>query len=248
MDVGLAIFLDRRRHPSGRAGPRRRGARLRVADGHRAHAHPGLGRDGRPRRRRRWTTSTAARTTRSSRSRSPPRRPRSSIVGHQRLPRDRARPDRAGQADRLARRALRRALRLRRRRGLEQAGDAQPRHRPATRHGNMRERVEAMKAIWSDRRGRIPRQARGLRPDLAVAEAAPVAVPGLHRRQRPARRGPRPALRRRLDAEHEGARRRSAPRIAALRERAGRHVPVTYYGATPENLDDAARPRASTAR
>ena len=27
------------------------------------------------------------------------------------------------------------------------------------------------------------------------------------------------------------------PRIDALRERAGRHVPVTYYGATPENLD-----------
>ena len=42
---------------------------------------------------------------------------------------------------------------------------------PATRHGNMRERVEAMKAIWTQRRGRVPRQARGLRPDLAVAEA-----------------------------------------------------------------------------
>ena len=27
------------------------------------------------------------------------------------------------------------------------------------------------------------------------------------------------------------------PRIDALRERAGRHVPVTYYGATPENLE-----------
>ena len=30
-----------------------------------------------------------------------------------------------------------------------------------------------------------------------------------------------------------------APRMAALRERAGRHVPVTYYGATPENLEPA---------
>ena len=40
---------------------------------------------------------------------------------HQRLPGDRARPDRAGQADRLARRAVRRALRVRRRRRLEQA-------------------------------------------------------------------------------------------------------------------------------
>jgi len=27
------------------------------------------------------------------------------------------------------------------------------------------------------------------------------------------------------------------PRIAALRSRAGREVPVIYYGATPENLD-----------
>ena len=27
------------------------------------------------------------------------------------------------------------------------------------------------------------------------------------------------------------------PRIAALRERAGKPVPVTYYGATPENLE-----------
>jgi hypothetical protein len=28
------------------------------------------------------------------------------------------------------------------------------------------------------------------------------------------------------------------PRVAALRERAGRHVPVTNYGGTPENLDE----------
>ena len=27
-------------------------------------------------------------------------------------------------------------------------------------------------------------------------------------------------------------------RVAALRERAGRHVPVTFYGAKPETLDE----------
>ena len=38
-----------------------------------------------------------------------------------------------------------------------------------------------------------------------------------------------------------------ARRIDALRERAGRHVPVTYYGAKPENLEavrDAGADRA----
>ena len=39
-----------------------------------------------------------------------------------------------------------------------------------------------------------------------------------------------------------------AARSTTLRERAGRHVPVTYYGATPENLGRAATTRASTAR
>jgi hypothetical protein len=37
------------------------------------------------------------------------------------------------------------------------------------------------------------------------------------------------------------------PRIDNLRERAGRHVPVTYYGATPQNLEtvrDAGADRA----
>ena len=48
---------------------------------------------------------------------------------------------------------------------------------PATRHGDMRERVEAMQAIWRDDEARIPRQARRLRPDLAVAEAARGQVP-----------------------------------------------------------------------
>ena len=124
---------------------------------------------------------------------------------------------------------------------------------PDTRHGDMRERVEAMKAIWTQDEAEYHGELRRLRPDLAVAEAA------ASRRSRcyiggngPQRRGPRAALRRRLDAEHEGPRRRSAPRVAELRERAGRHVPVTYYGATPENLDalrgGGRRPRADRAR
>ncbi len=90
---------------------------------------------------------------------------------------------------------------------------------PATRHGDMRERVQAMQAIWRDDEAAIPRQARRLRPDLAVAEAALGQGAGLRRRQRAARRGPRAALRRRLDAEHAGRRRAGAPGRGAARAR-----------------------------
>ena len=143
----------------------------------------------------------------------------------------------ARQADRLAAEPLRRALRVRRRRGLEQAGDAQPRHRPATRHGDMRERVEAMKAIWAQRRGVLPRQARGLRPDLAVAEAA---IPP--RRCYIGGNGPR--VEDRVLRYGDGWMPNMPDlgelreRVAALRERAGRHVPVTFYGANAETLDE----------
>ena len=197
----------RRRHPPRRAGPARRGARLRVADGHRAHAHPG--------RRPGWSTrdggaarraSTAAPTTRSSRSPSPPRRPRSWSIGTsvclviEHDPIVLAKEIASLQNLSGGRFVFGVGAGWNKQEMLNHGTD------PATRHGNMRERVEAMKAIWAQRRGRIPRQARGLRPDLAVAEAASRAPPVLHRRQRPARRGPRAALRRRLDAEHEGAR------------------------------------------
>ena len=95
---------------------------------------------------------------------------------------------------------------------------------PATRHGNMRERVEAMKAIWTRRRGRVPRQARRLRPDLAVAEAAagpvPVYVGG---------NGPRVEDRvlRYGDGWMPNMQELEtlAPRVAALRERAGPRRP-----------------------
>ena len=49
---------------------------------------------------------------------------------HRRLPRDPARPDRDGEGGGHARPRLRRALPVRRRRRLEQRGDAKPRHRP----------------------------------------------------------------------------------------------------------------------
>ena len=51
-------------------------------------------------------------------------------VGERHLPRHRARPDRHRQGGRERRPPLRRARRVRRRRGLEPRGDAQPRHRP----------------------------------------------------------------------------------------------------------------------
>ena len=42
---------------------------------------------------------------------------------------------------------------------------------PRTRMRLMRERVEAMKAIWTAGRGELPRRVRRLRPDLVVAQA-----------------------------------------------------------------------------
>jgi hypothetical protein len=103
---------------------------------------------------------------------------------------------------------------------------------PATRHGNMREARGGHARDLDDRGGGVPRQARGLRSDLAVAEAR-VSPTGLHRRQRPARRGPRAALRRRLDAEHEGSSRRSSRASTRCASARSAHVPEIYYGATP---------------
>ena len=119
---------------------------------------------------------------------------------------------------------------------------------PATRHGNMRERVEAMKAIWTSDEAEYHGKHVDFDPIWQWPKPLQTPLAGLHRRQRPARAGPRAALRRRLDAEHEGARdarRRGSPSCASA---PGAHVPVTYYGATPENLDAAARRRAWTAR
>ena len=92
---------------------------------------------------------------------------------------------------------------------------------PATRHGNMRERVEAMKAIWTQDEAEYHGKHVDFDPIWQWPKPLIPLPPVLRRRQRPARRGPRAALRRRLDAEHEGARRRSSRASTALRERAG---------------------------
>jgi probable F420-dependent oxidoreductase len=107
---------------------------------------------------------------------------------------------------------------------------------PATRHGNMRERVEAMKAIWSGDEAEYHGKHVDFDPiwqwPKPLNGSVPVYIGG---------NGPRVEDRvlrygdgwmpnmKELDT--------LAPRIAALRERAGAEVPVTYYGATPENLE-----------
>jgi probable F420-dependent oxidoreductase len=106
---------------------------------------------------------------------------------------------------------------------------------PATRHGNMRERVEAMKAIWSSDEGEYHGKHVDFGPiwqwPKPLQQPLPVYVGGNGPRveDRVLRYGDgwMPNM---PDIETLG------PRIAALRERAARHVPVTYYGATPENL------------
>ena len=72
------------------------------------------------------------------------------------LPGRGARSDHHRQGGRVARPALRRPRRVRRRRGLEPRGDAQPRHRPAPAMAVMRERVVAMKAIWTQDEASFP--------------------------------------------------------------------------------------------
>jgi probable F420-dependent oxidoreductase len=106
---------------------------------------------------------------------------------------------------------------------------------PAHRFGIMRERVEAMKAIWAndvaEYHGRYVDFGPMWQWPKPLQRPMPVYVGG---------NGPK-VLDRVLrygdgwmpnmpDYETLG------PRIAELRERAGRHVPVTYFGATPENL------------
>lgn len=106
---------------------------------------------------------------------------------------------------------------------------------PATRHGNMRERVEAMRAIWTQDEASY--HGKHVRFDPIWQWPKPEVVPPVFI----GGNGPR-VLDRVLryadgwmpnmpELETLG------PRVAELRERAGRHVPVTYYGATPENLE-----------
>ena len=106
---------------------------------------------------------------------------------------------------------------------------------PATRHGNMRERVEAMKAIWADDEASYHGRHVDFDPIWQWPKPAappPVFIGGNGPRveDRVLRYGDgwMPNMN---EIETLG------PRVAALRERAGTKVPVTYYGATPSNLD-----------
>jgi probable F420-dependent oxidoreductase len=107
---------------------------------------------------------------------------------------------------------------------------------PATRHRLLRERVEAMKAIWTSEvaeyHGRLvdleplwqwPKPLQEPHPPVLVGGNGPKAL------DRVLRYG---------DGWLPNMRDRSqlGPRVAELRERAGRHVHVTYYGATRESL------------
>jgi len=106
---------------------------------------------------------------------------------------------------------------------------------PATRHGNMRERVEAMKAIWRDDEASYHGKHVDFDPiwqwPKPVNGSVPVYIGGNGPRveDRVLRYGDgwMPNMK---EIETLG------PRIAELRGRAGKDVPVTYYGATPENL------------
>jgi probable F420-dependent oxidoreductase len=106
---------------------------------------------------------------------------------------------------------------------------------PATRHGNMRERVEAMRAIWTTEEAEYHGKHVDFDPIWQWPKPAsppPVFIGGNGPRveDRVLRYGDgwMPNMK-----EIETLR----PRIEALRERKGAHVPVTYYGATPENLE-----------
>jgi probable F420-dependent oxidoreductase len=105
---------------------------------------------------------------------------------------------------------------------------------PDTRHRLMRERVEAMKAIWASDEGEYHGQLVDFDPIWQWPKAlrTPVFIGG---------NGPKVEDRvlRYGDGWMPNMKEVETlkPRIERLDERAGKHVPVTYYGATPENLD-----------
>jgi probable F420-dependent oxidoreductase len=107
---------------------------------------------------------------------------------------------------------------------------------PDTRFALMRERIEAMKAIWADDEasyhGRYvnfdriwswPKPVQKPHPPVLVGGTGPKAL------DRVLRYGDVWMPNRVADPADLG------PRIAELRERAGRHVPVTYFGAEPDD-------------
>lgn len=106
---------------------------------------------------------------------------------------------------------------------------------PDTRFRRMRESVEAMKAIWTEDEAEYHGRIIDFDPIWSWPKPVqkphpPVLMGGI---------GPK-VLDRVLEYGDEWMPNRAepeelAPRIAELRERAGRHIPVSYYAATPED-------------
>src|SRR5262245_32571226 len=105
---------------------------------------------------------------------------------------------------------------------------------PATRHRRMRETVEAMKAIWAGDEGEYHGELVDFDPIWQWPKAlnTPVFIGG---------NGPKVEDRvlRYGDGWIPNMKDLETlkPRIDKLRERAGKRIPVTYYGATPETMD-----------
>ena len=115
----------------------------------------------------------------------------------------------------------------------------------ATRHKLARERVEAMKAIWTQAKAGIPRRVRRFRPDDGVAEAGAEAASAGHRRRRFSLwRAPGDPLRRRLDAATPAGRNYGdvgefLPQFRQMAMEAGRDpasLPITIFR-VEEDLD-----------
>ena len=109
---------------------------------------------------------------------------------------------------------------------------------PATRHGLMRERVEAMKAIWTQDEAEYHGKHVDFDPIWQWPKPAPVPPVYVG--------GNGPRVEDRVLRYGDGWMPNMKDlgelreRVAALRERAGSHVPVTFYGAKPETLEELA--------
>ncbi len=107
---------------------------------------------------------------------------------------------------------------------------------PATRHGLMRERVEAMKAIWTQDEAEY--HGKHVDFDPIWQWPKPDVIPPVY----VGGNGPRVEDRvlRYADGWMPNMKDLGElrERVAAIRERAGSHIPVTYYGATPGTLGE----------
>ena len=114
---------------------------------------------------------------------------------------------------------------------------------PRRRFSLMRERIEAMKAIWTQDEASYHGEQVDFDPIWSLAEADPGAPPsGARRRKRRAGARPSGRLRRRVDAESRPGLRERIEELNRLAEEAGRGpIPVTLSGAKPDPPADRAR-------